>query len=456
MKLLSALRLGLAERPLISIVGGGGKSSLLLRLGEAFTAAGRRTVLTFSTRLFRTQLNRVDHVYQHNNTWTSLATHVQAHFADTEAPLVVVGALNPRNDRVEGLSPAWIDRLLTLPEVDVVVVEADGSRTRPFKAPAPHEPVIPSRTTHLLRVVGFSVLGKPLTAEYVHRPALVAALSGQPLGSTVTAETIRLVLSHPDGGLRYVTPAMQRPIVVNQVDDETMLPAARKLANNLLAAPGEASVLLTHLQDSQNPVWEMISPSAAIILAAGGSERMGRPKQLLSWRSQPLFLHILQQVLASDVHYVVLVVGANAAAVEEALPAVYKLDSRLQVVVNPHWQQGQASSIRRGLVALPPAVDAALFVLSDQPAIRPELINALLQRYRETLAPLVIPRWQNRRGNPVLFDRSLFPALVKIQGDQGGRVLFPRYLDQAAWLEWPDPAIWQDIDTPEDYRKAIP
>jgi len=455
MQLLRALRLHTVERPLISIVGGGGKSSLLFRLGEALAAAGRRTILTSSTRLFREQLQRAPMVYRHNGTWASLAAYVRDYFAAHDEPLLVVGALNERNDRVDGLPADWIDRLWTLPAVDAVVVEADGSRNRPFKAPAAHEPVLPSRTTHLLRVVGFSVLGKPLTADHVHRPALVAALSNQALGSPVTAETIRLVLSHPDGGLRHATPAMQRPIIVNQVDDETMLPAARALANSLLAAPGEHTVLLTHLQNAANPVWEVIVPNAAVLLAAGMSKRMGRPKQLLSWHGQPLFLHTLQRVMASEVNYIVLVVGANAARLAETLPAAYKMDTRLQLVVNQDWQQGQATSMQRGLTALPPAVGAALFVLADQPDITPALINALLQRHRETLAPLVVPRWKNRRGNPVLFDRSLFPALARIRGDQGGRALFPGYLDQAAWLEWPDPAIWQDIDTPEDYRAGV-
>ncbi len=454
MHLVTALRLALTDRPLISIVGGGGKSATLFRLGEELASAGGNVVLTSTAILFRAQTAHAASLFQHSGHWESVDQAVKRHFQSRRTPLLLIGALNPRNDRVAGLPPAWVDRLWASPDIDAVVVEADRSHTRPLKAPAPQEPVIPTHTTHLVRVVGLAALGKPLTAEYVHRPELAARLSGQPVGSIISAETIRGVLNHPEGGRRFVTTAMHSPVLINQVDDVSQLSAARSVAESLLQDPSEEVVLLTHLQAGMEPVWEAISPAAAVVLAAGAGRRMGRLKQLLPWQGRSLLVHVLQQVLASDIQQVVLVLGAEAETVAAALPAEQRSAPRLQIVVNEHWREGQSSSVCAGLSALPPTVGSATFVLADQPGVTPELLNALLQRHRETLAPLVLPHWHGRRGNPVLFDRTLFPALRQIQGDQGGRAIFSRFLPAAAWLDWPGPSIWEDIDTLADYQRS--
>jgi molybdenum cofactor cytidylyltransferase len=102
------------------------------------------------------------------------------------------------------------------------------------------------------------------------------------------------------------------------------------------------------------------------------------------------------------------------------------------------------------LRSLSAGAGAALFALADQPRLTPNVVDAILQRRRETLAPIVAPRYGGQRGNPVLFDRALFPELLATTGDVGGRALIEKYATSVAWVEFGLEAWPGDIDRPED------
>ena len=119
------------------------------------------------------------------------------------------------------------------------------------------------------------------------------------------------------------------------------------------------------------------------------------------------------------------------------------------MVYNPDWEQGQSTSMQVGLRACAPETQAVLFVLGDQPALPSELSQRLVAAHRQTLAPIVAPRHQGQRGNPVLFDRTCFAELLSVTGDSGGRSLFTKYADQVVWIET-GPEMLEDIDRPED------
>jgi molybdenum cofactor cytidylyltransferase len=188
---------------------------------------------------------------------------------------------------------------------------------------------------------------------------------------------------------------------------------------------------------------------AAVVLAAGGASRMGELKQLLPVGGQPMVRRATEAVCAAGLAQVVVVVGAQAEAVTAALAGL-----PLDVVVNEAWAEGLSSSLRAGLGALRPEIQATLVILADQPALTPGLLRTLVDRYRATGAPLVVPFFQGRRGNPVLVDRRLFAEMQTIKGDRGARVLLARYQDALERVEIDDPAVVNDVDTPEEYERA--
>ena len=192
------------------------------------------------------------------------------------------------------------------------------------------------------------------------------------------------------------------------------------------------------------------APIAAIILAAGSSTRMGRPKQLLPIDDQPMVRHVVEAVAAAGLDQVIVVTGAHAGAVEAALA-----DFAVDLVFNEHWAQGMSGSMHTGLRALRPEIQAALLVLGDQPAVTTGLLQSLVVGYRDTGAHIVAPVYRGQRGNPVLFARALFSELLAVQGDRGGRELLKRHRDQVYQVEVGDPAVLIDIDSPQDYDELI-
>ncbi|MCD4738207.1 MAG: HAD-IIA family hydrolase [Anaerolineae bacterium] len=190
------------------------------------------------------------------------------------------------------------------------------------------------------------------------------------------------------------------------------------------------------------------SKVAAVILAAGGSTRFGEAKQLLEWDGRPLVAHIADLAWSAGLTPVTVVVGAEA---ERVIPA---LEGRpCQVLRNYRWQEGLSSSLSVGLAALPPSIEAAVFLPVDQPCLTPQFLQALAARWRSGDADIIIPTYRGQRSGPVLFARSLFPALAQLSGDVGGRALFATHADRLATLPVTDPRLLADVDTPEAYAE---
>jgi molybdenum cofactor cytidylyltransferase len=184
-----------------------------------------------------------------------------------------------------------------------------------------------------------------------------------------------------------------------------------------------------------------------VVLAAGLSRRMGQAKLLLPVGGRAIVRHAVEAVLAGGVDGAWVVVGPDVAPMAAALAG---LD--VQIVVNPAPEEGQASSVRAGIAALPAAVDEALIALGDQPALAPSIIPALLAARRASPKLIVAPRYRDGQGNPVLFKRDVFPELLRLSGDQGARPVIQRDPARVEWVEL-DLPMPPDVDTPGDYEK---
>ena len=188
-----------------------------------------------------------------------------------------------------------------------------------------------------------------------------------------------------------------------------------------------------------------------VVLAAGRSTRMGEAKQLLRLGESIVLSKTLENVRAAGVDEVVLVLGFSAQTIRQQL-SISAIDS-LKVVVNQAYERGMASSLREGLSALDPQTGAALVVLADQPFIRPETIDRIIDRYCRSNAQIVIPLHKGFRGNPVLLDRSVFPEVMALDGDVGCRAIFGSHLEGIVKFEVDDVGILLDIDNPDDYER---
>jgi molybdenum cofactor cytidylyltransferase len=195
-------RLGLARRELVSIVGAGGKSTILFALGRDLTAAGARVILTTTTRVGADQPSEPI-------CWSADVADVAAAFL-VGPPVFVAAGRAP--GKIVGPSPEAIDRLFAGTAPAYVVVEADGAHRMAIKAPADHEPVIPSASTTVIVVASLAAIGHPIS-EVAHRPERVAGLIGAQPGDLLTLEGAAAVLLHPHGGLQGI-PDTARVVMV--------------------------------------------------------------------------------------------------------------------------------------------------------------------------------------------------------------------------------------------------
>ncbi len=187
---------------------------------------------------------------------------------------------------------------------------------------------------------------------------------------------------------------------------------------------------------------------AAVVLAAGRSTRMGRPKLMLEIAGRTVIQHVVGHVRQSRCDGIVVVVGDAADRVADHVrgPGV-------QIVVNERYAEGMGTSIAAGISALPPGCEAAIILLGDQPRVTAASINALIDVYRTTGKPLVASRYGAVAGAPTLIGRVLFDEARRLAGDVGGRWLIDRHPDlvDAVPLS-PDLAV--DLDTPEEFARV--
>ncbi|HJT58732.1 MAG TPA: nucleotidyltransferase family protein [Ktedonobacteraceae bacterium] len=206
--------------------------------------------------------------------------------------------------------------------------------------------------------------------------------------------------------------------------------------------------------------------TAAIILAAGSSSRMGggRHKLLLPLHNRPVLAHVIEAALASQARPVIIVLGHQAEQVRgQIFPD--KMSPDIMLVENPNYLQGMSTSMHLGIQALTSngykknkisdTVDSALILLGDQPLLTARVIDSLITMYRKTGKRIVAPMYDGKRGSPVLFDKSFFPELLEITGDEGGRKVVERHREDVEAVEMSDAMANYDVDTWEAYQQIL-
>jgi len=186
----------------------------------------------------------------------------------------------------------------------------------------------------------------------------------------------------------------------------------------------------------------------AVVLAAGGSRRMGTQKMLLPFRGTTIIGSVVQAAVEASLDGIVVVLGADRDLVRGAFGS-----SPVTLAVNERWERGMLSSVQTGFEALPQAAAAAVVMLGDQPFVKPETVDELVARYRETRRGIVLPVHGGRRGHPVLIDLKYKAEIIALGPEATLREIVQAHADDALEVEIEDPDILRDIDTPEDYGR---
>jgi molybdenum cofactor cytidylyltransferase len=454
-----AIKMG--NRELVAITGGGGKTSLMKALSGDLSGG---IVVTATTRLALSETAMFPKVIVFSPDQSGHATHKisQRTTASSQADLLrkVEEALEDEGcclvvgdrlgDKVLGVPIDLPGRFLLLENVNYVLVEADGSRRLPCKAPGPHEPVVPAQATIVIPTVGIECLDEPLK-DIAHRPELVSAITGLKLEQAMTEQALARLIAHPNGGLKGIPRDARVVPFINKVDGEEQEEKARTVARLLLEEDRIDRVVSGALRTNR-PVRETHRRITAVVLAAGQSSRMGAPKQLLPWGKTTVLGQTIENLQRSLVNEVVVISGFQAEAVRE-VAARYGA----KTLVNDDFEDGgMISSVRTALRALPENREAILVMLADQPMIEPATIDILIKAWLGNQGELIAPVFNGRRGNPVIFGRRYFDELFAVSRGADPREVLKRRADEIEMVDVDSETILHDLDRLEDYERWRP
>lgn len=191
--------------------------------------------------------------------------------------------------------------------------------------------------------------------------------------------------------------------------------------------------------------------TAIIILAAGNSSRLGRPKQLLEYKDSTLLKNTISEALKVPNSFTIVVTGANHNEVQKELNT-----TEINICFNPEWENGMSSSIVKGLnelLLLKPDCEECIFAVCDQPFVTNLVFENLISEYHKTKKGIIASAYSETLGTPVLFHKKYFNELLELKGQEGAKKIIKKYQDDVVSIPFEKGNI--DIDTEEDYNKLI-
>ena len=392
-----ALQLRLPEHAVISVVGAGGKTSLIFAWARELAAAGKKVVITTTTHMYRPERMEEDGIR------------------------IVVSDDPERPDKVMAPPAEVLDSLRDT--ADVVFIEADGSRRMPLKWPAPWEPVVPDYTDFTVCVAGLSALGRN-TADVVYR---ADELPDRLKRDVVDMNLMHAMISSRDGGQKGVRGDFR--VFMNQVDDDIDRLASAYRLQQIFAVMGIQSAWGSLLEE----------PKIAVILeAAGNSTRFGSNKLLhVMDDGRPMIASIFDAVRPLDVYKKILVTQYDEVAA---------MAPGFDVVINDKPDLGISRSMQLGLTAAGDA-DAYMFCVCDQPGLTTDTLERLIGAFKKGTAGIVSLAWQGKMCNPKIFSSRYKEELMSLSGDTGGRQIIASHADDIHLVEALSEEEVRDIDS---------
>ena len=392
-----ALQIRLPKHAVISVVGAGGKTSLIFAWARELAAAGKSVVITTTTHMYRPERMEEDGIR------------------------IVVSDDPERPDKVMAPPAEVLDSLRDA--ADVVLIEADGSRRMPLKWPAPWEPVVPDYTDFTVCVAGLSALGRD-TADVVYR---ADELPDRLKRDVVDMNLMHAMISSRDGGQKGVRGDFR--VFMNQVDDDIDRLASAYRLQQIFAVMGIQSAWGSLLEE----------PKIAVILeAAGNSTRFGSNKLLhVMDDGRPMIASIFDAVRPLDVYKKILVTQYDEVAA---------MASGFDVVMNDRPDLGISRSMQLGLSAAGDA-DAYMFCVCDQPGLTADTLERLIGAYKKGTAGIVSLAWQEKMCNPKIFSSRYKEELMSLSGDTGGRQIIASHADDIHLIEALSEKEVRDIDS---------
>jgi len=257
MKLSEALNIDLNISELISVVGAGGKTSTMFRLAQELKALGKKVLATTTTNIALSETSQADHLVLDSSKNICCLSGVKP------GTIVCLGSgMLDNKGKLTGIDREFIDEIYQKHLFDYIVVEADGSKRRPIKAPAHYEPVIPRETTRVVGLIGLDALGKSITEDYVHRPNLFCSITGKKMGDIIDRKCLTDLILSGNGLFKDAPRGCRRYVVFNKADHSGLEEEAQMTVHQLRGMKSSVNGLIIAATDKGYIYAEWLSDKA--------------------------------------------------------------------------------------------------------------------------------------------------------------------------------------------------
>jgi len=390
---------GIKKGDVVCVAGSGGKTSLILHLAEELTSDGYSVLITATTK-----------------------------FASHEISDKFNFLVNINGEKAE--APNICDIEKSVPRYDIVLIEADGSACKPLKGWKSTEPVIPRFATLTIGVTDISTVGK---SPMIHRPEIFEKLTAY--SGTVSVQNIADILNRPEGIFRN-SAHTGKIVFLTKCETEKDIENSFKLAKLTNHTVTYGSVHNKNIYKHHK--------LGAVIMAAGASARMGENKLIMPVHGQPLIKNLLNSFPAELFDRSILVYSSEDVAenADYDFIQLLKIDGGLKKNITIKAGTEKCTDCK-----------GVMFFAADQPFLQTGTIQKTVYTFLQDTSKIVIPVCGGKKRNPVIFPESVFPELINLTGDRGGRDVIDRHPELCTFVSFENEKQFADIDTRQDYEK---
>lgn len=433
MKLIEIFDLKKGE--IVSIVGAGGKTTTMFKLAEELRAENK-VLVTTTTKIAWPDKAQYDYICMERENFLNYA-------AKDSNGIYVFGIEDKIKHKVNSVSEA--DLLELKPYFDYILIEADGSKRKPLKGWNQSEPVICTQTTKTIGVLDITAVGLNINEENIHRSPIFCELTNTKVGDTVNIENIADMITNPNG--LFKNSFGEKILYINKVENSNTINNAKKLIKIL--KNNENRVIDRYTMGSlyKQKYYKNAVFITAIIMASGYSKRMGKDKLLLEYKGKTFVERTIDTVSKCSFMEIILV------ARETKVRAFGEVKD-IVVVENRNADKGISESIKLG-VSNAESSDGYMFFTADQPFLKASMIENLMKKFGENPQNIIIPVFNGKRGNPVIFPAALKTEFLELNGDTGGKAVIENHKDIVKLIEISESLSLLDVDTEENYKYIL-
>ena len=442
--ILKALDIDTDRYLVLSVVGGGGKTSLIFRMMEELISKGKKVLITTTTHM----------AYEPERPFAGDGDIISIKQNLEEYGYTITAALDQEKRKISALPEEKLKEIKDL--ADVVLIEADGAKRCPLKVPASWEPVIWKQTDLVIAVAGLDAAGKPIR-EVCHRPEYVADFLGKETEEKITEEDfVRIAVSAE--ALRKCVDGREYRVLLNKADIPGKFQAAEHIVDRLeeqgvhavwgslrerdyhICGEAEAESKKTAKMRSKR------AKLAFIMLAAGNSRRFGSNKLMYEVDGVPMYLRTLRKLQkAAEKIPDSRIILVTQPQYQEIIDVAKEIGA--DILFNPQPERGISSSMQIGLENAKD-VDACLFTVADQPWLTAETIIALYDTFHSENKGMACTCRGEKTGNPCIFSKKYYKELMEISGDRGGKQVIKRHPEDVVYFKISDERELVDVDVP--------